>query len=83
MDFSGAVWRKSSRSGAGNNSACVEVAWRKSSHSSGGGNSACVEISLSPLAVGVRDSKNPAAHLTFAPPAWEALTNAHRPDRGR
>ncbi|MFD9705186.1 DUF397 domain-containing protein [Lentzea sp. NPDC059081] len=26
MDFSGAEWRKSSRSSGGNNSACVEVA---------------------------------------------------------
>ena len=78
MDFSGAVWRKSSRSGQGGNSACVEVAWRKSSHSGQGDNAACVEISLSPLAVGVRDSKNPAAHLTFAPPIWEALTSAMR-----
>jgi hypothetical protein len=28
MDFSGAVWRKSSRSGGGNNGNCVEVARR-------------------------------------------------------
>jgi hypothetical protein len=78
VDFSGAAWRKSSYSGQGNNDACVEVTWRKSSHSGQGGNDACVEISLSPLAVGVRDSKNPAAHLIFAPPIWEALTSAMR-----
>ena len=27
VDFSGAVWRKSSRSGGGNNGSCVEVAF--------------------------------------------------------
>lgn len=27
MDFSGAVWRKSARSGQGGNDACVEVAF--------------------------------------------------------
>jgi hypothetical protein len=51
VDLAGARWRKSSRSGAEENSACVEVAfvtaeWRKSSRSSGDENSACVEVAF-------------------------------------
>ena len=38
-------WRKSSYSGGGTGSACVEVNWRKSSHSGGSGTSNCVEVS--------------------------------------
>ncbi|MGQ0840696.1 DUF397 domain-containing protein [Actinokineospora sp.] len=48
-NFSGAVWRKSSRSGQGNNDACVEVAfvgWHKSSRSGQGVNGNCVEVAF-------------------------------------
>lgn len=55
MNFSAAVWRKSSRSGSGTNGACVEVAFVSA-------------------AVGVRDSKNPAAgHLVFDDAAWQGF----------
>jgi len=55
VNFSAAVWRKSSRSGSGTNGACVEVAYVSA-------------------AVGVRDSKNPAAgHLTFGDAAWQGF----------
>ena len=49
------------------------AAWRKSSRGAGN-NDVRVEISLSPLAIGVRDSKNPTAHPIVAPPAWEPPT---------
>jgi hypothetical protein len=43
--------------------------WRKSSHSTAGNN--CVEVAQAGTAVGVRDSKNPAAgHLTFSGNDW-------------
>ncbi|GGP69456.1 DUF397 domain-containing protein [Saccharothrix coeruleofusca] len=71
-DANGFVWRKSSRSGGGNNNNCVEVAWRKSSHSGGGNNDNCVEVVFSDLAVAVRDSKNPdAGPLSFPASSWQ------------
>lgn len=47
VDLSGVAWRKSSRSGQGDNGNCVEVGfvnWRKSSRSGQGGNGNCVEV---------------------------------------
>ncbi|MEO6081487.1 MAG: DUF397 domain-containing protein [Umezawaea sp.] len=74
VDFTGAVWRKSSRSGSGNNGACVEVTWRKSSRSSGANNSACVEVAFTGPLVAVRDSKNTAAGiLAFPESSWAAF----------
>ena len=67
-------WFKSSYSGSEGGD-CVEVAydWRKSSYSSDQGG-ACVEVSAHPLAVHIRDSKNPAGPvLTVAPDAWAAF----------
>ncbi|SDG86081.1 protein of unknown function [Lentzea fradiae] len=49
-----------------------ERTWRKSSRSGGSGDSDCVEVSLAHDAL-VRDSKNPAAALTFSTNAWQAL----------
>lgn len=76
VDLSHAVWRKSSRSGTGSNSACVEITyaqanWRKSSRSGSGSNNNCVEIAhLGPVAA-VRDSKNTAGPvLAFSSPTW-------------
>lgn len=76
VDFTGARWRKSSRSGGGEGNACVEVAfaessWRKSSRSGSGNGNACVEVAFACHAVGVRDSKNVAgSHLEFSELAW-------------
>lgn len=76
VDFTGAVWRKSSRSGGASNTNCVEVAfvnavWRKSSRSSGASNANCVEVASAGPVVGVRDSKNPtAATLAFPAVRW-------------
>jgi hypothetical protein len=67
VDVSGAVWRKSSYSGNGNNDNCIEVAfldnasWRKSSYSGDGNNGNCVEVAFAGPMIAVRDSKNPAA----------------------
>ncbi|MFJ1897789.1 MULTISPECIES: DUF397 domain-containing protein [unclassified Streptomyces] len=69
------TWFKSSYSGS-EGGACLEVAydWRKSSYSSEEGG-ACVEVAAHPLAVHVRDSKNPEGPaLTLAPTAWAAFT---------
>lgn len=79
MDFSRAVWRKSSRS-VGNGDNCVEVAavWRKASRSAGNGD-ACVEVAPAGHAVAVRDSKNPdGPKLAVAPRAWSAFTDTIR-----
>jgi len=52
-------WRKSTRSGGGANSNCVEcrVTWRKSTRSNGGANSSCVEARQRAEGFQVRDSK--------------------------
>jgi hypothetical protein len=78
------VWRKSSRSGAGQN--CVEIGvWRKSSRSGNGPN--CVEVTLVDGAQAeaghkagsdrlylVRDSKDPDGPvLAFTPGEWDAF----------
>ncbi|MBA9008004.1 MULTISPECIES: DUF397 domain-containing protein [Thermomonospora] len=75
------TWRKSTHSG-NTGGDCVEVArltvpspqgkWRKSTHS--GANGDCVEVARLAAAIGLRDSKNPAAgHLTVPPAAFAAL----------
>lgn len=62
-------WRKSSFSEP-NGNACVEVAWRKSSYSEPNGNE-CVEVAFGQVAVGLRDSKNPAGpRLVFDHGHW-------------
>ena len=53
-DFTGARWRKASRSTDIGD--CVELAWRKSSRSASSGE--CVELAHSDAVFGVRDSKN-------------------------
>ncbi|MEU5154173.1 DUF397 domain-containing protein [Glycomyces sp. NPDC021274] len=52
-------WRKSTRSGGGADSNCVEcrVTWRKSTRSNGGANSNCVEARQRAEGFQVRDSK--------------------------
>ena len=80
MDLTGAIWRKSSYSGA-NGGNCVEVAevWRKSSYSAGNGGD-CVAVARTlPAAVAVRDSKDPdGPKLIFTVPDWAAFTTALR-----
>ena len=80
MDLTGAVWRKSSYSGA-NGGDCVEVAevWRKSSYSGGNGGD-CVEVARGlPAAVAVRDSKDPdGPKLIVTVADWAAFTTAIR-----
>ena len=82
VNFSSAVWRKSSRSGQDGTSACVEVAfssavWRKSSRSGQDGTGACVEVAFASPVVGVRDSKNhDSGHLVFGDTAWRAFATA-------
>ncbi|MGX1809439.1 DUF397 domain-containing protein [Nocardia sp. NPDC055321] len=53
-----------------------EAQWFKSTYSESGGQ--CVEVAfLAPDAVGVRDSKNPAAGaLVFSSAQWAAFTSA-------
>ena len=74
-DLSAAQWAKSSYSGDSGN--CVEVAfapasWSKSSYS--GNTTDCVEVAYAGRAVGVRDSKQPAAaHLVFGGTAWTSF----------
>jgi uncharacterized protein DUF397 len=79
-DLTGAVWRKSSRSGNGQGS-CVEVAlnlvgadWRKSTRSANG-NGQCVEVARNlPGVVGLRDSKDPnGPAFALAPHTWAAF----------
>lgn len=65
-------WVKSSYSGSGQGSDCVEVAWLKSSYSTDGVGSDCVEVAIgAPIAV--RDSKAPAGELHLSPAAWSAF----------
>lgn len=77
-DFTGARWRKSSRSSDVGN--CVEVAfaptaWRKSSRSGDATN--CVEVAITEPAVGVRDSKHPAGPILIFPAApWATFLGA-------
>jgi len=82
VDLNGVEWRKSSRSGGGNDNNCVEVAfaeaaWRKSSLSGGGNNDNCVEVAFTGPAVAVRDSKNTEAGGLVIPTAqWRAFLAA-------
>lgn len=65
------AWRKSSYSGHGGG-ACVEAGtmWRKSTYSGHGGGE-CVEVGAAPVAIAVRDSKNPTGPaLLFTANAW-------------
>lgn len=77
-DFSAAAWRTSSYSGSSGN--CVQVAfsptaWRTSSYSGNSGN--CVQVAGSERAVGVRDSKHPAAGtLVFPTGGWAHFLRA-------
>ena len=73
------TWRKSSYSGGSQNTNCVEVAWHKSSYSGGSQNTDCVEVATSPVAIGVRDSKNlPGPILTFPTTAWRDFLTRSR-----
>ncbi|WP_425266187.1 DUF397 domain-containing protein [Amycolatopsis pretoriensis] len=67
-----ARWFKSSYSGDGEGSNCVEVAWLKSSYSTSGNNSNCVEVAFG-APVAVRDSKAPAGELHLSAAAWSAF----------
>ena len=71
-----AVWRKSRRSGAGEN--CVEVArvrkavWRKSRRS--GADENCVEVARVRDVYAIRDSKNPSGPaLAFTGAEWRTF----------
>ncbi|WP_205327218.1 DUF397 domain-containing protein [Glycomyces sp. YM15] len=76
------VWRKSTRSGSGNNSNCVEVrrAWRKGSRSGADNNTNCVELALcsDDTAFHLRDSKLDTDSPVFdlSPKDLGALINA-------
>ncbi|MDA1364592.1 DUF397 domain-containing protein [Glycomyces algeriensis] len=76
------VWRKSTRSGGGNDSSCVEVrrAWRKSSLSGGGNNTDCVEVAFCTEDAGfhLRDSKLDSDSPVFdlSPKDFGALMSA-------
>jgi hypothetical protein len=72
----GGGWRKSSYSGAGGATDCVEVNWHKSSHSGGGGATDCVEVAFVAGEIGVRDSKNASGpRLSFPETAWRSFVS--------
>lgn len=75
VELAQAVWRKSRRSGSGND--CVELAgavYRKSSRSAEGDN--CVELADVRPVVAVRDSKDPdGPKLAFNPASFRAFTD--------
>lgn len=52
----------------------ANLTWRKSTRSGNNSTGNCVEVAFSAGVVGVRDSKNPTARLTFTRSAWRALT---------
>jgi hypothetical protein len=78
------TWRKSTRSGGGNNTDCVEVrrAWRKSTRSGGGNNTSCVEVAFCSDDHGfhLRDSKLDTDSPVFdlSPTDFSALVQAAR-----
>ncbi|MET0235521.1 MAG: DUF397 domain-containing protein [Kibdelosporangium sp.] len=55
------------------------VAWRKSSRSGNPTSGDCVEVACLPLAMAVRDSKNPAAGVLAIPAGpWRAFLTSIR-----
>jgi hypothetical protein len=73
------MWRKSTYSGGGGSTECVEVgSWRKSTYSGGGGSSECLEAGVVDHgSVLVRDTKSrDGTTLAFAAEAWAAFTGA-------
>jgi hypothetical protein len=71
---SGGGWRKSSYSGGGGATDCVEINWHKSSHSGGSTASGCIEVAFVASEVGVRDSKNASGpRLSFPETAWRSF----------
>lgn len=75
------VWRKSSRSGANNNTDCVEIrrAWRKSTRSGANNDTSCVEVALCVEdGFHLRDSKLGADSPVFdlSPKDFSAVLNA-------
>ena len=83
VDLANVAWRKSSRSGQGDNGNCVEVGfvntWRKSSFSGQGGNGSCVEVGFAGEGVAVRDSKSPTAGAIVVPAAgWRGFLSRLR-----
>lgn len=60
MEMSYSPWRKSTHSGGGEGSHCIEVAalWRTASRSHAEGEN-CVEVAAVVDTVAIRDSKNP------------------------
>ncbi|WP_100446980.1 DUF397 domain-containing protein [Glycomyces xiaoerkulensis] len=75
------AWRKSTRSGGGNDTSCVEIrrAWRKSTRSGGGNDTNCVEVApCSDDGFHLRDSKLDSASPVFDLSAddFAALINA-------
>jgi hypothetical protein len=76
------VWRKSTRSGANNNTDCVEIrrAWRKSTRSGATNNTDCVEVAFCADDAGfhLRDSKLDTDSPVFdlSAPDFTALVKA-------
>lgn len=76
------VWRKSTRSGATNDTSCVEVrrTWRKSTRSGADNNTDCVEVAFCADDAGfhLRDSKLDTASPVFdlSPKDFTALISA-------
>jgi uncharacterized protein DUF397 len=80
VDLSALAWRKSTFSGGGGGTNCVEVAlvWRKSSFSGSAGGTDCVEVALPGGGAAIRDSKNSCAAIVVSRAAWTNLLRVTR-----
>ncbi|MER6014688.1 DUF397 domain-containing protein [Streptomyces bluensis] len=66
------AWQKSSYSGQGDGTNCVEIGWQKSSYSGSGDNN-CVEIAAHEATFALRESDAPTVILHTHGPQLAAL----------
>ncbi|MER5222174.1 DUF397 domain-containing protein [Streptomyces flaveus] len=77
------TWQRSSFSGGGDSSNCVEVAWQKSSFSGGGDSDDCVELAARQGTLLIRESDESGTVIATTGTGLTALIHQLRGDQPR